>query len=246
MSLFTDQGVTIHYEETGTGFPVLLLANGAMESTIEAWEHATINPRAVLPDEFHLVAMDQRNAGKSTGPLPADPWDTYAEDQLLLMDHLGIDRFLAMGCCIGCSFALKLAEVAPERVVAAVLEQPIGIVGQARARRSGSSDWVRELVARRDDLTEEDGERFSEGMWAGGSFVRSVTRDMVRSCAVPLLVLPGIDTAHPHEIGLEIAEIAPDAELLDPWKETPQLAAQAAIRVKEFLRRHASKEMEKG
>jgi pimeloyl-ACP methyl ester carboxylesterase len=75
-----------------------------------------------------MIAMDQRNAGRSAGPLEAgDPWGAYAADQLAVIDHLGIDRFLVFGCCIGGPFILKLCELAPGRVVAAVLEQPVGI-----------------------------------------------------------------------------------------------------------------------
>ena len=73
--------------------------------------------------------MDQRNAngGESIWPIPVDdPWGAFADDQLGLMDHLCIQRFFFMGYCIGGSFALKLMERAPERVVAAVLCQPVG------------------------------------------------------------------------------------------------------------------------
>src|SRR5258706_3349328 len=73
--------------------------------------------------------MDQRNAsgGESTGPVPVDdPWGAFADDQLGLMDHLGIRQFFFFGNCIGGSFALKLMERAPDRVVAGGLSQPIG------------------------------------------------------------------------------------------------------------------------
>src|ERR1700730_988146 len=119
---------SIYFEEHGSGFPLLLIAPGAMNSTIEMWANATINPLALYEDAFHLIAMDQRNAGRSFGPLePSDPWGAYARDQLALLDHLGIDQFHVMGCCMGGVFALKLMEHAPGRVAAAVLEQPIGI-----------------------------------------------------------------------------------------------------------------------
>jgi pimeloyl-ACP methyl ester carboxylesterase len=40
--------------------------------------------------------------GESTGPIPvSDPWDAFADDQLGLMDHLGIRRFFFFGNCIG-------------------------------------------------------------------------------------------------------------------------------------------------
>jgi pimeloyl-ACP methyl ester carboxylesterase len=108
-----------------------------MNSIVEMWSNATINPLALYQDTFRLIAMDQRNAGRSFGPLDlSDPWGSYARDQLALLDHLGVHRFHVMGCCIGPSFALKLIELAPERVVAAVLEQPIGIAdGPERTRR---------------------------------------------------------------------------------------------------------------
>jgi pimeloyl-ACP methyl ester carboxylesterase len=63
----------------------------------------------------------------ATGPDPVeDPWGAFADDQLGLMDHLGIRQFLFFGNCIGGWFALKLMERAPERIVAAVLSQPMG------------------------------------------------------------------------------------------------------------------------
>ena len=61
--------------------------------------------------DFRCITMDQRNAngGESTGPVPVDhPWEAFADDQLGLMDHLGIDPFFYMGYCIGGCFAGKL------------------------------------------------------------------------------------------------------------------------------------------
>src|SRR5437762_5414130 len=48
------------------------------------------------------------------------------DDQLGLMDHLGIHEFFYMGYCIGGCFAGKLMQRAPNRVVAAVLCQSVG------------------------------------------------------------------------------------------------------------------------
>ena len=48
---------------------------------------AALNPLAVYAEDFRLVAMDQRNAGRSRGPLDlSDPWGSYVDDQLALMD----------------------------------------------------------------------------------------------------------------------------------------------------------------
>jgi pimeloyl-ACP methyl ester carboxylesterase len=81
------------------------------------WANATINLLALYQDALRMIAMDQRNAGRSYGPLDvSDPWGSYARDQSALLDHLGVDRCHVMGCCIGGLFALKLIEQAPERV----------------------------------------------------------------------------------------------------------------------------------
>jgi len=143
--------VSIYFEEHGRGFPLLLIAPGAMNSTVEMWAGATINPLAVYTDDFQLIAMDQRNSGRSSGPLEVkDPWGAYARDQFGLLDHLGIDRFHVMGSCIGGSFALKLIKEAPERVAAAVLEQPVGISdGNRPLYETMWRTWGAELVGRR-------------------------------------------------------------------------------------------------
>ena len=86
-------------------------------------------------NEYHCITMDLRNAkgGQSSGPLEIDrPWDAYADDQLGLMDHLGIKEFMVMGFCIGGPFIWNLLKRAPERIVAAVLAQPSGFVPRCR------------------------------------------------------------------------------------------------------------------
>ena len=54
---------------------------------------APFNAMEVFKDEYRCITMDLRNAkgGESSGPLEIDrPWDAYTDDQLGLMDHLGI------------------------------------------------------------------------------------------------------------------------------------------------------------
>jgi pimeloyl-ACP methyl ester carboxylesterase len=237
MPHFDHADSSIYYEEHGSGFPLLLIAPGGMNSAIEWWGRAAFNPLEVYADDFRLVAMDQRNAGRSTGPLDvSDPWGSYIGDQLALMDHLGHESFHVLGCCIGCSYGLKLIERAPGRVTSAVLEQPVGIVDDNRELFHGMwREWGKELTARREDIDPETLEAFGTRMWHG-EFVLSVSRELVRSCATPLLVLPGVDQFHPTEIGHEVAELAPNAEVVEPWKDTPEHIQQAVERVRRFLR----------
>jgi pimeloyl-ACP methyl ester carboxylesterase len=241
MPLFQQRATTIYFEERGGGFPLLLIAPGGMRSTIDYWKAAAINPWESYPGDFRLIAMDQRNAGRSRGPLDvADPWGAYASDQLGLLDHLGVDRFLVMGCCIGGSYILKLIEQAPDRVVAAVLEQPIGVdESNVELFEGMRRSWGDELVAGRPDVDAATMDHFLATMWQR-DFVVSVGKEVIAACPTPLLVLPGIDEYHPTATGREIAGLAPRAEILEPWKDTPEHVAKATEAARRFLVSHCA------
>ena len=154
---FYERGdVRIRYEEAGRGFPLLLVPGGGLNSRISNWPNAVFNSFEIFKDEFHCITMDQRNAngGESTGPIPAsNPWDAFADDQLGLMDHLGIKQFLFIGYCIGGCFAGKLMQRAPDRVVGAVFCQTVGHRPEDPTvmYRHSSDNWVpgfREAAAR--------------------------------------------------------------------------------------------------
>ncbi len=239
MPIFENGSTAIYYEETGSGFPLLALAPGGLSSAIDAWPRAAIDPLARYSGEFRLIAMDQRNTGRSRGPLDAvDPWGAYVAAPHALGDPLGVQRLHVIGCCIGCSYALKLIERASERVVSAVLEQPIGLVAENRefwvTRRA---EWLAELMATREDIDTETAERFGVEMF-DRDFVGAVSRNFVATVRQPLLVLPGVDDIHPTDTGLEIAELAPGAELLQPWKDEEHLEVASAA-VLAFLQSHS-------
>jgi pimeloyl-ACP methyl ester carboxylesterase len=168
----------------------------------------------------------------------SDDWRTYAADHLALLDELGVERCSVLGMCIGGAFCLNLAAAAPERVAAAVLEQPIGFSGTNRgAFREIFDGWASDLMRDRPDVARDA----VEGLWRNlfeKDFVFAVTREDVKRCRTPLLVLRGNDQYHPSEISEEIARIAPNAELVESWKEGDALA-RARDRVREFLSGHA-------
>ena len=134
-------------------------------------------------NDFRRITMDQRNAngGESSGPIPVDdPWGAFADDQLGLMDHLGIREFFFMGYCIGGPFALKLIERAPERVVAAVLCQPVGHRPELpdHMYNGGRNNWAPALLAQRPDLTMETLEAYLHNLFrVQPDSVYSVSRD---------------------------------------------------------------------
>src|SRR6185436_13042411 len=92
LSYYEKGSVRIHYEVSGAGFPLLLIAGGGLNSTISNLTNGSpFNPIEEFKTEYRCVASDLRNAngGHSSGPLEIDrPWDAYTDDHLGLMDHL--------------------------------------------------------------------------------------------------------------------------------------------------------------
>lgn len=235
----------IHYQEYGQGFPILLFAPGGLRSRMEMWHSPPGTPAKswndwtqALADKYRLIAMDQRNAGASRTDIKADHgWHTYAADHLALMDHLGIDKFHTLGGCIGSSFCLKIAEAAPGRVAAQVLQNPIGFEPRHPGYFANSHiEWSREQKAERPALDDAALVQFGRNMW-GPPFVFSVTRDFARSCATPSLLLSGDDIPHPACTSFELAQLLPKVDVVYPWKGPTHLDAQLQA-VRSFLATH--------
>ncbi|MBI3709295.1 MAG: alpha/beta hydrolase [Proteobacteria bacterium] len=247
MPVFEQGDVSIYYEQHGSasGFPVMLLPPGGMDATVDRWKRVGFAAIETF-SEYRVVILDQRNAGRSTGPLDFDdPWGRYCDDQLGLASYLGLDRFHVVGQCIGCSYALTLSKRAPERIVSAVLVQPIGLDDSNRAHWPNMQGflashffetWSEALLRKRPELDRAAREKFARRMFSG-EFVFSVSREDVGSCAMPLLVLPGVDAIHPGTIGREVAQLARSAEVVDQWKG-PEFIAKAIDRVHKFLKAH--------
>lgn len=240
MPLFQRDNTEIYYEEYGQGYPLLLFAPGGMRSVIDFWPRSPFDPTAEFANEFRVIAMDQRNAGQSRAPIGGgDGWTAYTADHLALLDHLGIARCHVMGGCIGSSYCLAIAQAAPDRISAAVLQNPIGLSASGDNRvqfHAMFDEWAVELAATRSDVDRAALEAFGENMF-GGEFVFSVPRDFVRSCRTPLLVLPGNDQFHPTATAREIVDLAPNAELLTPWAG-PDVVGETVQRVRAFLQSH--------
>ena len=150
------------------------------------------------------LLMDQ-----SSGPLEIDrPWDSYADDHLGLMDHLGINKFMVLGFCIGGPFIWNLLKRAPDRVVAAVPAQPVGFRPEMPTLLydGGMTAWGPALVMRRPDVTMDTVEKFLTKMWrTNADFVFTVSRDFVRHCQTPVLIMPDDIPAHPYAVAWESA-----------------------------------------
>jgi pimeloyl-ACP methyl ester carboxylesterase len=246
MPFYEKGDVRIRYEEAGSGFPLLVIAGGGLNSKIAYFDgKAPFDPRKEFKGEYRVITMDLRNAngGQSSGPLEIDrPWDAYTDDQLGLMDHLGISEFMVLGFCIGGPMIWNLLKRAPERIVAAVLAQPSGFRPEIPDLfyNNNIKGWAPELCASRPDITMEKVDAFLNKMYrSNADFVFTVTRDFVRNCQTPILVLPDDVPAHPYAVAMETVRLSPNAEVsVYPWKETDEGIAEAVRHVRTFLRTH--------
>jgi pimeloyl-ACP methyl ester carboxylesterase len=246
MPVFSRPDVDIYYEVHGRGFPLLIFAPGGLRSQLEFWRSSPSNPGApppwmnpmvALAPNFTVIGMDQRNAGKSRAKVTADDgWHSFAEDHLALMHHLGHRRFHVMGGCIGSTFCLTLCQMAPERVTAAVLQNPIGLHENRHVWDDSVRNFAKTMQERDPSIDPAVVRRFGDNLF-GGDFVFAVSREFVAQCKTPLLLQPGSDPPHPAETSAEIARLAPNLEIQKEWRG-PEHLAESIRRVTQFLRKH--------
>jgi hypothetical protein len=147
-----------------------------------------------------------------------------------------------LGFCIGGPFIWNLLKRAPDRVIAAVPAQPVGFRPEKPTLMydSGMSGWAPDLIKRRPDITVDMAEKFLTKMYrSDADFVFTVTRDFVRHCQTPVLVLPDDIPAHPYAVAMESAMLAPKAEVsMFPWKEPKERIPLAVRQIRSFLKAH--------
>lgn len=258
-------GAKINYEIHGpsNGIPVLLLARGGMQSSIAKW-HDPANPWNPLTrlsrynngQKYRLIAMDQRMSNFDQ-KLPDDHsvgWETFRDDQIALLDHIGITgkgECNILGSCIGPSYALQLLRDEPSRFGRAVLMQPIGVnvhtteavawegTNAGCEKEHWFGDWAGEMI-RTSKASKEAIDKLHENMFGQErlDFVFTVSREDVKSKILhPMLVLCGRDIFHPAETAREIAKLAaPRATLIEEWRNMGPEKLDAAERaIDDFL-----------
>lgn len=234
----TGEPVNLWYEVSGSGFPLLLIAPGGMKSAIPLWARAPWNPlEAWLGQGFQLIAMDQRNAGRSTGPVHAKHgWQTFAEDQIALLDHLGIDRFVVAGMCIGGAYAAQLLVHDPHRAAGAVLLQTIGLDGNRDAFYQMYDGWAAELGPDRSDVGQADWAGLRENLYGGDKYLFACGRAELARVTAPVMVLMGNDLYHPRSASMRVLADVPGAEAVESWKTGEDVEAGLNA-TREFLAR---------
>ena len=100
--------------------------------------------------------------------------------------------------------------------------------------------WAKDFRERQPDVSMETIEKYLHNLYrVRPDFVYSVSRDFAKSCVTPMLVLPDDIVAHPLQVSIAIASLAPNAEItVFPWKEPPELKARTINRARTFLKRY--------
>ena len=246
MPFFERDDTRIYYEEAGSGFPLMIIPGGGLNSTIAGLDTSCpFNPMRTYSNDFRCIAADLRNAngGQSMGPLDIErTWDAYAEDQLGLMDHLGIEKFGVIGFCIGGPMIHNLLRLAPDRIVAAAFMQPSGFRPEMPDLfyQNNITGWGPPLCERRQDVTMEMVHDFLTSMYTNrADFVFTVTRDFVRNLQTPILIAPEDVPAHPYAVAMEVANLAPNSEVtIYPWKDTQEHIDEVVAHARRFLKSH--------
>ncbi|KAA1296060.1 MAG: alpha/beta hydrolase [SAR202 cluster bacterium] len=246
MPFYERGSVRIYYEDVGSGFPLMIIPGGGLNSSIASLDTSVpFNPLERYKNDFRCISADLRNAdlGQSSGPLEIDrPWDAYSDDQLGLMDHLGIREFLVMGFCIGGPMIHNLLKLAKDRVVAAAMMQPSGFSPEYPNifYENNTERWAPQLCEKRSEVTMAQVHDFLTNMYTDrADFVFTVSRDFVRSLQTPLLIAPDNVPAHPYEAAMEVADIAPNSETtIFPWKDSEENIDTVVDHARRFLKSH--------
>ena len=242
MPIIKKHDVEIYYEEAGSGFPLLVLPGGGLNATVAGLEDHAFNPLEEFSNKYRVIALDLRNAnsGKTIGPLEIEKtWDSFTEDQLTLMDELGIEKFMVLGFCIGGPMIWNLLKRANHRVICATLVHPSGFISSHPDIyfQNNIKGWAPVFIKNNPEINLDMTAEFLNNMYTKrADFVFTVDRDFVRNCETPVLILPDDIPAHPYATAMETALLAPNSQVsLYPWKENDRKIELALRHISGFL-----------
>ena len=212
-------GIDLRYQIHGDGEPLVLL-HGFLGSG-DTW--ATIlGDLDRLARDYTLVIPDLRGHGGSTNPVGTFTMGQSALDIFGLLDHLGIDRFKAVGMSGGAMTLLHMGTQQPERVEALVLiSATTHFPEQARTLMTGTTEETRtdeEWATMRALHTHGDDQ--IRALWRVGRELAEsgddmhFTADTLARITAPTLVVHGDrDPLFPVDIAMTMHDAIPTAWL---------------------------------
>ena len=122
-SSFEHEGHRLVYDEYGSGDSVVVYLHGLLlDSNLNRGIADALADRG-----NRVVLLDLLGHGRSDSPAHAAEYriDSYAEQVIGLLDHLGVERAVLGGLSLGANVRLFAAVEHPERVQGLVLEMPV-------------------------------------------------------------------------------------------------------------------------
>jgi len=116
---FDFRGLTIAYEHTGHGEPVIMLHNGGSSHAI--WGEVANR----LSDRYEIFALDLLGFGDSAKPGAGYTLDNYVAMLEEFVSARGLGKFALVGNCMGCAIALAFTDRHQDQVKALVLCNPL-------------------------------------------------------------------------------------------------------------------------
>jgi pimeloyl-ACP methyl ester carboxylesterase len=110
-----NDGVQIYYETQGKGTPLVLVIG--LGGTVEAWKFQV----PAFAEDFQVIALDNRGAGRSDKPDEPYSMKLFAEDLKTVLDDAGIDKAHILGLSMGGLITQEFYHRYPERVLSMIL-----------------------------------------------------------------------------------------------------------------------------
>ena len=132
MSTAAVNGITIGFDHEGTGEDVLVLVHGHPFDR-SMWRPQVDHTRAL---GWRVIAADLRGYGETTVVPGVTPLATFAEDVVVLADHLGVARFVLGGLSMGGQIVLECVRQFPDRIRGLVLADTFAQAETPEGRKS--------------------------------------------------------------------------------------------------------------
>jgi 3-oxoadipate enol-lactonase len=115
MPFVMNEGVKIHWDECGSGEPLLLIMGLGYPSYM--WHRS----RPLLAKHYRTIAFDNRGIGQSDVPPGVYSMSLMASDAAVVMDAAGIETADVFGVSMGGMIAQEFALQYPKRVRSLIL-----------------------------------------------------------------------------------------------------------------------------
>ncbi len=228
---FVSRGdVRLHFEESGSGRPVLFQHGLGADATQVA---------EVFPAEppCRRITLECRGQGRSDPGPPAElSIPTFSDDLAFLADSLGIKQAVVGGISMGAAIALRLAVVRPDLVSGLILARPAWLFDRAPDNMRpygvvGSLLGGRDPAAARDTFERSDvaGKLAREAPDNLASLLGFFDRPAPAATSALLTAIaadgPGVDEAEVRRVAVPTLVIGHADDLVHPLAYARRLAA---------------------